>query len=490
MMNRQTVGSDRIYQQAMMDQQQQMGVAPVPPNFLMPVNTRESRKVDQEMIMENNNNNNNNFVNNANNYNPARVSQFQRMMQVSQQAAVPSFTPRQQQSQFVPQQQASVSQGAAQHFNKSSATGDSQWGFTTRIGVNPFDVLGLPRNTSDESVVDDAFRRWAMVLHPDRGGDPKKLEEISAAYEKVKEIFMHAKHESFELLKSRAEHDLSNMHKVNGGFTTGTQTAMANPSLAPLGNGRQFDNKTFNTVFQNHRMWNPHDDGYGSQMVQSQYQGQPGQTLDQLMMQRNNDDLSRIQMVSGYEQLLHQPNNQQYTELYNNMFQRHILSDQYKEQQLKQLQGTRSHNTGMVVYGEPESADNMFRSSTSLCTSLSVDKIDDFSSPFNGGAGAGTGGAYTDYMKAFSTDSLITPHVYNAKGNGIMTVEQLERERAQLSHIPSAEVLRERTLREAREKEADQERWRRYQNHLEQIEQHNAAIRNLLPERSVTHPKK
>lgn len=142
-------------------------------------------------------------------------------------------------------------------------------------------------------------------------------------------------------------------------------------------------------------------------------------------------------------------------------------------------------NHGMVVRREPESADSMYRSSTSLCTALSVDKVDDFSSPFSGGSGNAAGGGYTDYMKAFSNDSLITPHVMNAQGNGIMTVEQLERERAQLSHLPSMELLRETNMRLAAEREADNERWRRYNQFDEQIEAHNTAIRNLLPTKSV-----
>lgn len=484
-MNRQTVGSDRIYQQAMMDQQQQFGVAPVPPPSLVPVNTRESKKTDT-MSWETN------YPMQPRAQPTIRMSQFQRMQQP--QVQVQQYQPR------VQQQQIPMRPEETSYFKPTvnTSTTESQWGFSLKVGVNPFDVLGLPRNTNDESVVDDTYRKWALILHPDRGGDPKKLQEINAAYEKVKEMFMHAKNESFEMLKSRAEYDLMNTQQINGGFMTGTKNGQANPELAPLGNGKNFDFKRFNNVFETHRMWNPHDDGYGDRMVNSEYNrnnaGVP--TVDDLIFQRNQDDKAQVLMVDGYGQLMDIQNKKEYNEYYNNMFQRHIMSDQYQQHQRQNLtSGAFGPNgsqhfgqTGMVVRREPESAE-MFRTSTSLCTALSVDKIDDFSSPFNGGAGASVGSAgYTDYMKAFSTDSLITPHVANAQGNGILTVEQLERERAQLSHIPSQEVLRERNIREAQQREADMERWRRYTTHAEKIEEHNAAIRNLLPDR--THVRK
>lgn len=76
----------------------------------------------------------------------------------------------------------------------------------------------------------------------------------------------------------------------------------------------------------------------------------------------------------------------------------------------------------MVRRSEPDTIDVM-RNSTSMCSSLSVDKVDDFSSPFASGGGAAGGGAYTDYMRAFSFDSMITPHTADAKGHGFKTVE-------------------------------------------------------------------
>lgn len=235
-------------------------------------------------------------------------------------------------------------------------------------------------------------------------------------------------------------------------------------------------------------MWNPNDDGYGSQMLPSEYSGKVGSTasLEELQRMRDADQKASIYMVNGYNNLLDMTDKREYNRMLNGMFEQHVTSDDYNRMLQQQTNNSfNKGNFGMVVRKEPTHAD-MFRTSTSLCTALSVDKIDDFSSPFQSGGGVGSsGGGYTDYMKAFSQDSLITPHVANAQGNGIMTVEQLERERAQLSHIPSMELLRERNLQEAAEREADMERWRKFKTHDEKIEEHNAAIRNQLSDRSV-----
>jgi DnaJ-class molecular chaperone len=51
--------------------------------------------------------------------------------------------------------------------------------------MNYYNILGLtPTATPDE--IKKAYRKLAMVHHPDRGGDPKKFQEISEAYEALK----------------------------------------------------------------------------------------------------------------------------------------------------------------------------------------------------------------------------------------------------------------------------------------------------------------
>lgn len=185
---------------------------PIPPDALTPIGTRAPKQMERPYgptpVMEQRQ--------------PppiGRVSQFARAQQT------PNFNPNFQQTQptqraplFVPFQQ----QQQAVKNDNFAQQGEQTWGFNLqRAAINPFDVLGIPRNTTEESIVDDVFRKWALILHPDRGGDPNKLNEIKVAYDKIKEILAHNRHESFDMLKRRAEHDIANTHLLNGGFQVG-----------------------------------------------------------------------------------------------------------------------------------------------------------------------------------------------------------------------------------------------------------------------------
>ena len=51
---------------------------------------------------------------------------------------------------------------------------------------NPYDVLGVNTNSTDEEIK-SAYRRLAKKHHPDAGGDQKRFAEISSAYDSIKD---------------------------------------------------------------------------------------------------------------------------------------------------------------------------------------------------------------------------------------------------------------------------------------------------------------
>lgn len=344
------------------------------------------------------------------------------------------------------------------------------------MSQNPFDTLGIPRTTTDEMLVNEVYRKWVSALHPDRGGDPRRFQEVTRAYRMVIEVIQHARNESFDALKRQAERDLGSIHQ-------------ADYSGAPLGNGEGFNKTRFNEVFQDHRMWNPEDDGYADQMIQSEYTsggalGGSKFNPDELIMQREREFLRHDNDSNRDDELLQKFNRGNF----NQAFERRVQNVENPYSGRGSQDYSSRGSTSMVVRTEPEEM-TMLRNMGSRCTTLSVDKIDDFSSPFlGGGAGPsstpGGGCGYTDYMRAFSKDSLITPHVADSQGHGYKTVKELEAERANLSFIPSAEILNARAQQEATLKEQDEMRWRNYLKHQEAIEAHQRAIRNVLSDRS------
>lgn len=50
--------------------------------------------------------------------------------------------------------------------------------------MNPYSVLGISNDSSKEDIK-KAYRKLAMKYHPDKGGDPKKFQEINNAYEEL-----------------------------------------------------------------------------------------------------------------------------------------------------------------------------------------------------------------------------------------------------------------------------------------------------------------
>ena len=50
---------------------------------------------------------------------------------------------------------------------------------------NPFKTLGVQENANDVDIK-KAYKKLAMQHHPDRGGDNKKFQEISEAYDTIK----------------------------------------------------------------------------------------------------------------------------------------------------------------------------------------------------------------------------------------------------------------------------------------------------------------
>ena len=50
--------------------------------------------------------------------------------------------------------------------------------------MNPYNVLGISKDSSKEDIK-KAYRKLAMKYHPDKGGDPKKFQEINNAYEEL-----------------------------------------------------------------------------------------------------------------------------------------------------------------------------------------------------------------------------------------------------------------------------------------------------------------
>lgn len=328
----------------------------------------------------------------------------------------------------------------------------------TATAPNPFDILGIPRGTTDEGVVNGAYRKWAAILHPDRGGDPRRFQAVTTAYKSIMEVLQHAKSESFDYLKRQSEREINSLDS-------------AGPvGPAPLGTGQQFNKETFNQVFSEHRMWDPNQDGYSDQMKEASC---------------NFDNLSKMspeELIRLRDQALTSSPALAEAAPLRDRFDEKQFNRLFQEKAPEFLQQRNAPGTSMVRRAEPEVM-QMYQSATSMCGTLSYEKIDDFSSPFASG-GSGGGGGFTDYMKAFSNEALITTHVNNVDAPNYQTFEELKQQRSTLSFVADPELERARAAQEAAEREQDEQRYRNFLKQQEAIEERHKKIRNVLADKS------
>ena len=58
-----------------------------------------------------------------------------------------------------------------------------------------YSILGVTKNASQDEIK-QAYKKLAMKFHPDRGGDTKKFQEISQAYDTLGDQHKRAQYDA------------------------------------------------------------------------------------------------------------------------------------------------------------------------------------------------------------------------------------------------------------------------------------------------------
>ena len=245
-----------------------------------------------------------------------------------------------------------------------------------RQSLDPYQILGLPKIYT-VTQLKKAYLKKAMKTHPDRGGTPQAFQQVSIAYtvltNKLKEKEDEKSHQE---LRSSAQ-DF---------FQTQETQPKRNIKMK-----EQFDADLFNKIYEDNKIKDVFDAGYGSWMTQN-----PALESGQTKMFQN-----------GFNK-----------DMFNATF------DQYKQDQSKQ------HGQQLVTYRDPE--ERLSMANQDSVVTLGQRNVSDFS-------GTTDNLAYTDYKKAYTHGStLIDPQSVSLeeRANSIGGVKQ---QRSNLSYQLSPE---------------------------------------------------
>lgn len=281
--------------------------------------------------------------------------------------------------------------------------------------LDPYKILGISKKYT-ENELKKAYLKKAMKSHPDRGGSKDEFQKISIAYTVLK-----------KKLKEQGEIHSHNELKQNASSFMETQQIAQNINMKD-----NFDADLFNKIYEENKIEDAYDHGYGSWMQESS-------------------------SVSGTSQKLFQGNFNK--DLFNHEFEK------YKQEQKKKM------GSQMVQYQEPVERLSM-KNQDSLVT-LGQGRISNFSGEV-GNLG------FTDYKAAFTTDStLIDTSMVDINGRA-NSVKGVERERSNVSYEMTPQDAQRAAYQEALRQKEERARIQRLQVYDQQSEDMYNKVHKML----------
>jgi curved DNA-binding protein CbpA len=283
-------------------------------------------------------------------------------------------------------------------------------------GLDAYEVLGVSKNFDWEELK-LAYRRIAMLVHPDKGGSEK-------IFQMVTECFKRLAYE-FKLRQSDRPH-----HELKADAQQYYQKNPMQTNRATSKDENFMDR--FNRMFEEHRLEDDeHTTGYGHMMAASS---------------KTRDDINVPKLLNSFAQ-----------DTFNKTFEQ-VVTPESKD---------------VVVYKEPEA---LPLARKIQYTELGKDKPGDYSS----GEGEKRTLQYTDYMKAHTTSRLVDPRAVQERPQ-YRNVEQYEAARSRVVAAPaSQEELAWRAEKQRLEEQAEQDRLRRLQERDRRIAQHHDNVNRLM----------
>jgi len=283
--------------------------------------------------------------------------------------------------------------------------------------LDPYKILGLPKQF-DMKTLKKAYLKTAMKTHPDRGGSEKEFQKVSIAYT----ILMK------KLQESNNSHSHTELQEQSRGYAKQqNQTQTQNIHMRD-----EFNVDLFNKIYDENRMNDVYDRGYGEWMKQT-------------------DTLSIKDQPKMFQGNFNK-------DLFNSEFEKH-------KQEVAQQNGSQ-----LVQYKEPEVRIS-HKNQDSLMV-LGRGKVDNFS-------GESGGLNFRDYRDAFTNSNLIGVDQVNLSQRST-SMKSIEKDRSNLSYQLSPEDQKRVAIQQQQQQNEEQQRVQRLQVYDHQSEDMYNKIHQLL----------
>ena len=287
----------------------------------------------------------------------------------------------------------------------------------TKPKFDPYKILGISKNY-DEKTLKKAYLKAAMKTHPDRGGTQAKFQLVSIAYTLLTKKLK-------EKDNSRSHQDLRNMSREY------TQQ-QANQPMINTKMTDNFDVDVFNRIYEENKIPEVYDDGYGSWMEKN-----------------TNPEIEQ-------------------KKLFQNGFNKDMFNATFEQYKKEQYQKTGNQ---LVQYKEPEVRISM-QNQDSLMT-LGQGKITNF-------GGTTDNLSFTDYKQAFTDGSMLidTSSVDISDRSG--SINQIKARRSNISYTMNQRDEQLFALQKIEEQKAEQNRIQRLQVYDQKHGQAYEKIHSML----------
>jgi curved DNA-binding protein CbpA len=287
--------------------------------------------------------------------------------------------------------------------------------------IDPYKVLEVPKNYTMDQLKTN-YKRIALQVHPDKGGSAYMFKLVTSCYKTLYNNLKNNNQKEFYHLKGDYKNEVASSYKTaqpidTAGFSINT--------------GQGFDVQKFNKIFDQVRIQENTDDGYGNWMSKSS---------------KEREDIKIAKAMKKFD-----------SSTFNEIFDNTVKP---------------SKTTKMIVYEEPQ---GMVSSKMMCYSELGVDKIKDFS----GDNMTQKNLNFMDYKVAHTTNRLVDPSVVKARAE-YKDLNHVKADRENISFTMTAEDQMKWNKQQALQKEHEEKRlqnlWRRDQ----EITDHYVKINQLL----------